>query len=139
MDLKNIIISEFRKVVSKAQERFAKQLGTSPDNIQIVLGLNNDNSPKYMLYKEYKPLRPLTINEVLGVKIDFLGKAPMVEMFLGKLLPKVCAQNEIPSSQFRLLCIQKDNVQYVWLANGSKMEKELQLDELITTEELMPQ
>lgn len=138
MDLKKIVISEFTKTVSKAQSKFAKDLATIPDNIQIVLGLNADGTPKYILYKDYKPVKILTINEVLGVKIDFLGKSGMVESFLGKVLPKLSAEKEIPFDQLRVLCIQKDEIQYLYLANGSVMNGEIKLEDLISAEELMP-
>lgn len=138
MDLKNVIIAEFEKVVAKAQDRFAKHLQTTPDKIQVVLGLNADESPRYILYNEYKPVRILSINEVLGVKIDLLGKAGMVEMFLGKVLPKVAVENEIPKEQLRVLCIQKDEKQFLFVANGSQTVKEIQLADLITDQELMP-
>lgn len=139
MDLKNVIISEFRKTLEKAQSKFAKDLGTTNENVQISLGLNADGSPKYILYKEYKPVRTLTINEVLGVKIDLLGKAQLVEMFLCKVLPKLSEQKQIPFDQLRVLCIQKAGKQFLYLANGSQLIGEIQLEDLISAEELIPQ
>jgi hypothetical protein len=138
MDLKSVIISEFRKTVGKAQERFAKELKTTADHIQLALGINPDGTGKYVLYNSYTPVRVLTIEQVLGVKIDLMGKAGMVEGFLQKVLPRLAEQKKVPVEKMRLLCIKKEEKQYLYLFNDITPVGEIELEDLISNEELMP-
>lgn len=133
-----MIISEFRKTVSKAQDRFAKEQQTTAENIQLALGLNQDGTVKYRLLNNYQPVRLLTINEVLGVKIDLLGKSGMVEGFLQKVLPKVAERKEIDPLQMNILCIKKADALHLFLMDGSTHKGKVELEELISAEELMP-
>jgi hypothetical protein len=138
MNLKGMIISEFQKTVGKAIERFAKKENTAPDNIQIALGLNQDGTPKFTLYREYKPVKPLTVLELLGVKIDFLGKEGMINQFLPVILIKVAASKGIPNQDMRLLCIRKADKLILFLMNGTNHVGQVQLEEIIEDADLIP-
>jgi hypothetical protein len=137
--MKEFIIKEFRKTILKAQEKLSLKNGTVPAAIQIVLALTADGENRYLMYKNYAPAGELDINDVLGTKFDFLGKAALVEPVINKMLHNVSQAEVIASVRVRIMLIRKGETEVVLaLYNHDQYVKQLHLEELISEADLIP-
>jgi len=68
----DLIQSEFRKIVIKCINRYAKDNTLNPDNVQLMLGSKEDENT-YQIMVDYAKIEDYSIMQVLGVRVDFLG------------------------------------------------------------------
>jgi len=138
MDLKSMIVAEFSKTVTKAITTFAQSEKTTTDKIQLSLGLAGDYTPKFHLYKEYQPVRALTILEVLCVKIDFHGKGDMINAFLPKVLISIIEAKGLTVDRMRIMCILASGKVVLYIMDGSTNLGRANLEDYINEADFMP-
>jgi hypothetical protein len=83
----DLIQSEFRKIVLNCINKYAKDNTLSPDNVQLMLGLNEKGNT-YQIMVDYAKKAEYTIMQVLDVRIDFLGYSKLVPPFIEKSLKR---------------------------------------------------
>ena len=98
------IQSETREIIYKCCERYSKKKDIEIENVQLILGIN-ENGNTYSLCESYNPKEHLSINEVLGVRIDFTGKSLIAPPFIRKSLFRFAEQYEMSAIQTKILCI----------------------------------
>jgi hypothetical protein len=81
----DLIQSEFRKIVLKCINRYAKDNTLNPDNVQLMLGLNEEGNT-YQIMVNYAKKEDFSIMQVLGVRVDFLGYSKIAPPFILKSL-----------------------------------------------------
>ncbi len=81
----DLIQSEFRKIVIKCINRYAKDNTLSPDNVQLMLGSKEDENT-YQIMVDYAKIEDYSIMQVLGVRVDFLGYSKIAPPFILKSL-----------------------------------------------------
>ncbi len=127
----NPFISEFKKTAAKAIERYAKELGKEQKDVQLLFGIKEDGSNLYKLLNEYKSLKEITFNNILGVKIDFSGRSMIVPGYIREILTTLAQQNEIAilSSANVIVYKEKEEVK-LYLYKDTKPVKLIDLEEL---------
>jgi len=108
----DFIQSETKKMMYKCCERYATSNKKSIDDIQLILGLdvNDENEPnKYTICESYLPKKELSIMEVLGVKIDFLGYSKLAPPFILKSLIRFATDNEVDYEKICIMCVPTRN------------------------------
>lgn len=92
MDIQKSVID----VMLKAISRYAEENDVKETNAQIMIKACDENcTPSYLLLINNKPIKEVTFNEILDVKIDFLGREIIVSPFIASALRKLRKQNEI--------------------------------------------
>lgn len=102
------IQSETREIIYKCCERYAKKNGIKIENVQLVLGLNEDGNT-YSLCENYQPKEHLSINEVLGVRIDFTGKSLIAPPFIRKSIIRFSENFSLSPINTKILCIPSED------------------------------
>ncbi len=127
----NPFVSEFKKTAVKAIERYAKELGKEEKDVQLLLGTKDDGKNLFKLLTEYKPLKEITFNDILGVKIDFSGKSMIVPGYIREIIGMLAQQNEIGvlTAANVIVYKEKEDVK-LYLYNGTKPVKPINLKEL---------
>jgi len=118
----DFIQSETKKMMYKCCERYATSNKKSIDDIQLILALdvttqetgevifNDENEPnKYTICESYLPKKQLSIMEVLGVKIDFLGYSKLAPPFILKSLIRFAKDNQVDYEKICIMCVPARN------------------------------
>lgn len=134
-----MIKDKFTDIATKCTTRYAKEEATMRDKIQLVFKLSDDGSEaEYVLYKDYKPLKKITFNQVLGVKIDMMGYGLYVPKFIRGSLVRYCETFNIEQKDVRVvLSIQENEDLFMYLYNGGKFIREVELESLFNPEDMV--
>ena len=78
-------ITKIDETFSKKVKKFSEELGVGYRDIQMLVFINATNGQiEYNLYKNKEFVKKLRLQEdILDIKIDFLGMAQKANMFLG--------------------------------------------------------
>lgn len=104
----DFIQSETKKVMYKCCERHGKKYQTATDNVQLILGLD-ENGNTYTMCENYEPKEHLDILGVLGVRIDFLGYSHLAPPFILKSLVRFSEKYSIGIDKVKVMCIPSIN------------------------------
>lgn len=134
-----MIKEKFSDIATKCTTRYAKEEATMRDKIQLVFKLSDDGSEaEYVIYKDYKPLKKITFNQVLGVKIDMMGYGLYVPKFIRGSLVRYCETFDITKKDVRVvLSIQENEDLFMYLYNGGKFIREVELESLFNPEDMV--
>lgn len=144
----DLIQSEFRKIVLNCINRYAKDNTLSPDNVQLMLGLNEKGNT-YQIMVDYAKKADYDIMQVLGVRIDFLGYSRLAPPFIMKSLVRF-AQKLQKSEELELdvevMCVKDVNekgkeIINLFLYKGGQYVETIEFEELFNEEDMleMPQ
>ena len=100
----DFISSETKKYMYKCCERHAKKYQTSIDNMQLILGLD-ENGNTYTVCENYEPKDHLDILGVLGVRIDFLRYSLIAPPFITKSLVRFSEKYGIDLDKVKVMCV----------------------------------
>lgn len=123
------IVSEFKKIIRDCVQREAKSNSCVMSKIQFVFSVDSSGeNPEYQIYKENNPLKSLTFNEVLGVKIDFKGRSLYVPKFILSALKSF--QNELSCDDVKIVVFHNDDasVQKLCLYKGAAFVREVEVE-----------
>lgn len=106
----DFIQSEFKKIILKC-------CGKHEGDVVLVLGLDEEGQNTYtilnyiydyeqnqMMGYDWSKQKSLTINEVLGVKIDFLGYSALSEPFIQKSVLRFAQKHGLPYDRVSMFC-----------------------------------
>ena len=134
----DFITEKFTDIVSKCLDKNAKELNTTKKNVQLIFKLGGDGEAEYLITKEYTTIKVLTFMEVLGVKIDFKGYSLFVPNFIKGALNRFCESDNIEVSKVSVVTYFNDNKEMVmWLYNGNQYVKQIELESLFNTEDIL--
>ena len=144
----DLIQSEFRKIVLNCINRYAKDNTLSPDNVQLMLGLNEKGNT-YKIMVDYAKKQDYSIMQVLGVRVDFLGYSRLAPPFIMKSLVRF-AQKLQKSEELELdvevMCVKDVNekgkeIINLFLYKGGQYVETIEFEELFNEEDMleMPQ
>jgi hypothetical protein len=134
----DFILEKFTDITSKCLERNAKDLGVPKHNLQLVFKLGEDGEAEYLIYNDFKPHKPLSFMEVLGVKIDFKGYSLFVPNFIKGALNRFCESDNITIQNVRVvLWFNNSNDMEMYLYDGGKYIKHIELEDLFNTEDIL--
>jgi hypothetical protein len=131
------ITEKFYDIVSKCLDKKAKELNTEKINVQLVFKLGESGEAEYHIFKEYKPTQVLTFLEVLGVRIDFKGYSFFVPNFIKGSLNRFCESDKIDADKVSVVIYFQDKEMVMWLYNGGQYVKQIDLESLFNTEDIL--
>jgi|TARA_R110000744_G_scaffold47689_1_gene104819 hypothetical protein len=129
MDIKKSTIN----VMLDAIKRYAKEYETNETNAQIMIKASDSNcTPSYLLLIKNKIVKQITFNEILNVKIDFLGREIIVSPFIASALRRLKKQNEIEEYKNINVLVYKtkedSKIPNLYFFNSTKPIKPISLD-----------
>lgn len=102
----------------------------------LIFTDNPDCEPKYKVCKRFNPIREITFNELLNVRIDFLGREMLATPFITNYIKKLIRDNgcknyeEVDVLVYSLSNECKDADIKMHLFINKKPTKELTFDDL---------
>lgn len=101
---------------------FAKSLNDKPENIQILVGLNEKNELKYYKCLNGKPVEEVTFLNILGKPFDILKYEKLASPFLKDSILKY-ANRESRSPDEIFIFISKGEQKQLWISAYTKENK----------------
>jgi hypothetical protein len=139
----DFIQSETRKLMYSCCERYAKANNNDLSDIQLILGLNveSEEPNTYKICESYVPKKELSIMEVLGVKIDFLGYSRLAPPFILKALVRFSQTKDIPLNKIMVMCVPSRNEKnkpdiLLALYNGNDYVETITFSDLFSEEDI---
>jgi len=94
------IEKQTKKIMQNAILNFAKKNKVENKNIQVLIyPSNSDLEPKYKVCKNWKPFMDASFNELLNIKIDFLGREFIAGSFIRNYFNKIMRDNNCSNYQ----------------------------------------
>lgn len=132
------ISEKFSSIVIKCLERNAKEFKVDKKDVQLIFKLGSNDEADYLITKQYEPKKVVSFLEILGVKLDFKGYSLFVPKFIKGALTRFCDEHKIEKSKVGVLVICNDKDELImWLYNGNKAIKQVTLDSLFDTEDIL--
>lgn len=140
----DFIQSETKKIMYKCCEKYAAQKGLNVDNVQLILGMNEEGNT-YTLCENYVRKEEYDINQVLGVKIDFLGYSKLAPPFILKSLLRFSETYSVNPIEIYVMCVPTKNEKgkndiSLFIYNGNKYVETISFADLFREEDIeLPQ
>jgi len=145
----DLIQSEFRKIVLKCINKYAKDNTLNPDNVQLMLGLNEEGNT-YQIMVDYAKKENFSIMDVLGVRVDFLGYSKIAPPFILKSLVRFAERLKKSDEQLNfdveVMCVKDVNekgkeIINLFLYKGGQYVETIEFADLFNEEDMleMPQ
>jgi len=145
----DLIQSEFRKIVLKCINKYAKDKNLNPDNVQLMLGLNEEGNT-YQIMVDYAKKENFSIMEVLGVRVDFLGYSKIAPPFILKSLVRFAERLKKSEEELKfdveVMCVKDVNekgkeIINLFLYKGGQYVETIEFEDLFNEEDMleMPQ
>ena len=90
-----------QEIMINAINRYAKEHNVNSTNVQLMIKASDEEcTPKYQLLLNNRYERDLTFNQILNVKLDFLGREIIATPFIASSLRRLrrehpCNYNEV--------------------------------------------
>jgi hypothetical protein len=125
------IVNTFNEIIYKACERYGSEEGVEASDIQVLFTLDDEGEVNYTLLKKYNPLKQVTFNQILNVRIDFKGYSQLVPPFIQKTLIEYGEKLETNPTQLMVMCVVKGkNNIGLFLYKDKKPIEEIILEDL---------
>jgi hypothetical protein len=145
----DLIQSEFRKIVLKCINKYAKDNTLNPDNVQLMLGLNDEGNT-YQMMVDYAKKEDFSIMDVLGVRVDFLGYSKIAPPFILKSLVRFAERLKKSGEELKfdveVMCVKDVNekgkeIINLFLYKGGQYVETIEFEDLFNEEDMleMPQ
>jgi len=145
----DLIQSEFRKIVLNCINKYAKDNTLSPDNVQLMLGLNEEGNT-YQIMVDYAKKQDYSIMQVLGVRVDFLGYSRLAPPFIMKSLVRFAERLKKSDEELKfdveVMCVKDVNekgkeIINLFLYKGGQYVETIEFEDLFNEEDMleMPQ
>jgi len=147
----DFILGKFTEITSNCLEKNAKEYGTQKSKMQLVFKLGNDGEVEYLIYKDYQFIKKVTFLQVLGVKLDFKGYSLFVPNFIKGALERFSGEFEIDRDKVKTMLyfgnikvfdeITRDEMDkeglIIWLTNDNQYVKQVELESLFDSEDMI--
>ena len=98
------IETQTKKIMRSAIERYAKENEVSNDRVQLLIYSDNPElEPKYKVLLDNKPLKNVSFNEILGVKLDFLGREFIATPFITNTIKRLMNESNCEFKEVNVL------------------------------------
>lgn len=139
----SFIINLTRTTIQKGLLNFAKELGASPKEVQLVISAKDtEGIPKYSVLSKYKHVKEVTFKQILNLKIDMLQREAVAEPFLQKALQNIAKQSKTDLMKLQIMIISTDEKaeQMKYFIYGDfKLIKEITIEHIFGEEDLLEQ
>ena len=120
-----------KDVLLKAIKNYAKEYSVEEKEAQLMIKAEDINcTPKYQVLVHNKVKKDVTFNEILNVKIDFLGREMMVSPFISSSLRKLRREHNCSSEDINVLIykLEQNNYPNMYFFEGTKPIKPLSFE-----------
>ena len=98
------IETQTKKIMRSAIERYAKENEVSNDRVHLLIYSDNPElEPKYKVLLDNKPLKNVSFNEILGVKLDFLGREFIATPFITNTIKRLMNESNCEFKEVNVL------------------------------------
>lgn len=119
-------------IMLSAINNFSKEFEVETTKTQLMIKASDDNcTPKYQLLLNNKVVRDITFNEILNLKIDFLGREMIATPFIASSLRKLRNEHECGWEEINVLIYkekQEQDFPNMYFFQGSKPIKPITMD-----------
>ena len=134
------IQSETKKIMYKCCERYAKKKSVPIENVQLVLGLD-ENGNTYTMCESYVPTESYDFLQVLGVRIDFMNYSSFAPPFITKSLVRFMEKYSIQPDKVKVMCVPHLNEKKkgdiaLFVYNGNDYVETISFPELFREEDM---
>ena len=119
-------------IMLSAINNFSKEFEVETTKTQLMIKASDENcTPKYQLLLNNKVVRDITFNEILNLKIDFLGREMIATPFIASSLRKLRNEHECGWEEVNVLIYkekQEQDFPNMYFFQGSKPIKPITMD-----------
>ena len=109
--LKIQIVEQAKDVMRNALKRLSDKNNCDAKNIQLVIKFNGERV-LYSYMKDYQKISDLTFNEILNVKLDFLGREFLATPFITNTIKKLMRESNCKYKEVNVLAYLRGKVGY---------------------------
>lgn len=121
------IEKQTKDVMLKAISNFSKHYEVSELDTQLMIrATDNDCTPKYQVLVHNKHKKDVSFNEILNVKLDFLGREHIVSPFIASSLRKLRNEHNCEVEDMSILIYKREadtTKPYLYFFEGTKAIK----------------
>ena len=124
------IEKQTKQTMSDAINNFALEFQKEIKNVQLMIKCSDVEIPVYELLINNKKEKDITFNEILNVKIDFLGREMIVAPFIMNTLKKLRKEENCRLDEMNILIYKQDDSEkvYMYFFVGTKPIKPITFD-----------
>ena len=125
--------TQTKKIMKNAIVRYAKEEEIETKRIQLLIYTDNpDLEPKYKVLKNNRELKKVSFNEILNVKLDFLGREILATPFITNTIKRLMRESNCEFKEVNVLVYLTDVAEDVnlFFFVGTKANKSLSFDYL---------
>jgi hypothetical protein len=119
-------------IMLSAINNFSKEFEVETTKTQLMIKASDENcTPKYQLLLNNKVVIDITFNEILNLKIDFLGREMIASPFIARSLRKLRNEHECGWEEVNVLIYkekQEQDFPNMYFFQGSKPIKPITMD-----------
>lgn len=121
-----------KDIMLSAINNFSKEFEVETTKTQLMIKASDENcTPKYQVLLNNKVVRDVTFNEILNLKIDFLGREMIASPFIASSLRKLRNEHECGWEELNVLIYKQKEEQdspNMYFFQGSKPVKPITMD-----------
>jgi hypothetical protein len=128
-----------QKIMREAIERYAKENDVSNERVQLLIYTDNpDLEPKYKVLLDNKPLKEVSFNEILNVKLDFLGREFIATPFITSTIKRLMNESSCEFNEVNVLIYPKDKTENInlYFFVGTRPHKPLSMKSLFNQQDM---
>jgi hypothetical protein len=92
------------EIMITAINNFSTEFGVKSTETQLMIqSSDEDGTPRYLVLKNNKVVREVTFNEILNVKLDFLGREIIASPFIAGAIRKLSREESVPINSINVL------------------------------------
>ena len=123
------IEKQTKDVMLNAISNFSKEYEVSELETQLMIrATDSDCTPKYQVLVNNKFKKDVTFNEILNVKLDFLGREHIVSPFIASSLRKLRNEHKCEVDEMSILIYKRPSDEtkpYLYFFEGTKAVKQI--------------
>ena len=99
------IVSQTKKIMLNAIKNFAEKDGVNQNEVQFLINTIDTQSctPRYEYMKKHLKQREVNFNEILDVKVDFLGREMIASPFIANTIRRLSKETECSPADVNVL------------------------------------
>jgi len=119
--------AQTKKIMLNAIKNFSKKDELEQNEVQFLISTKDKKSctPNYLYMKKHIPDRIVSFNDILGVKLDFLGREMIASPFIANTIRRLSREQQIEPLEVNVLIYSTggDNVSLYFFANKEPIKK----------------
>jgi len=98
------IVTQTKTLMRNAIKRYAKENDTANSKSQILICSDDAECiPSYKVLTDYKPQKEVTFNDLLNVKVDFLGREFIATTFIKNCIKRLTKENSCSPNEINVI------------------------------------